>query len=312
MKANTERYPKDIKRLRISKLSFRRLLSHFEVPPAFIKPMLSTSLASLSYHHRKLTVRKRPIIDFFYVLPVRVAVTCDEVERSHILSSAGSNQMNPSQYLHLTDVHRDIRPSKIAVYLQHDEACHQTSTICIDFQDGRAEYSDFADEPLLRAREVLQRATRAKNCEDPFFIHLVLLTSVAEWWRCALMWFNAQLIVYVRLVFLLSSSSLADVLHRKSNFNSRCTTQTTCLTISSTRRIRLCTLWLHICIAIGRKPTFSKQSQPHLPHTVTVHVPPMRAEIRQQYHNLTPGKQPLQKKVPLVKIASLRTPIYLP
>lgn len=253
MKANTESYPKDIKRLRISKISFRRLLSHFEAPPAFIRPMLSTTLASLSYHHRKLTIRKRPILDFFYILPVRVAVTCNEVERSHILSSAGSNQMDPSQYLHLTDVHRDIRPSKIAVYLQHDEACHQTSTICIDFQDGRVEYSDFAEEPLLRVREVLQRASRTKSCEDPFFIHVVLLTSVAEWWRCTLVWFNTQLIVYVRLVFLFSRLSLADVLHRRSNFNSRCTTRTTCLTTLSTRPIRRCTLWLHICIAIGRK-----------------------------------------------------------
>jgi hypothetical protein len=207
MKPNTESHPKDIKRLRISKMTFRRLLSHYEVPPAFISPMLSTSLASLSFHHRKLTVRKRPILDFFYILPVRVAVACNEVERSHILSSAGSNQMDPSQYLHLTDVHRDIRPSKIAVYLQHDEACHQTSTVCMDFQDGRVEYSDLADEPLVRTREVLQRASKVKNCEDPFFIHLVLLTSVAEWWRCTLMWFNTQLIVYVNgLVFWFSSS----------------------------------------------------------------------------------------------------------
>jgi len=195
MKRDMQNVPKDIKRLRVSKMAFRRLLSYYEVPPGFIYPLLSASLATAPFHYQRLAIRKRMVLGFFYILPIRVAVTCTDSARSHVLSSAGSNQMNPSQYLHLNDLRQDIRPSKIAIYCQHDEDSHRSTTICVDFQDGR--WTELAEEPFLRTQEFLQNASSKKKKEDPFFIHLLLLTSILKWWRCMLSRFNMQLIVYV-------------------------------------------------------------------------------------------------------------------
>jgi hypothetical protein len=195
MRPGAQNPPKDIKRLRISKIAFRSLLSIYEIPPAFVSSMMSTSFASLPFQHRQLALPKSKVLDFFYILPVRAGLECTDGSRSHVLSSAGSNQADPSEYLHLSDVSRDIRPSKIAVFSQHNEETHQTTTICVDFQDGR--WSDLAEEPLLRTKEVLGNTKRAKKNESPFFFHLLLLTSVAEWWRRALIFFNAQLIACV-------------------------------------------------------------------------------------------------------------------
>jgi hypothetical protein len=241
MKPDTLYVPKDMKRLRISKIAFRRLLSHYEVPPAFISPLLNTSLATAPFHYRRLAIKKRKVLDFFYILPVRVALTCTDSARSHVLSSAGSNQMDPSQYLHLNDVGRDIRPSRIAVYSQHDEESHHTATICVDFQDGR--WTELAEEPFLRTREVLQQASVKKRSEAPFFIHLLLLTSVSEWWRCTLMHFNMQLIVCVCERCCFSQMSILITWFRKNNFNNRCTTRIPCPMTLSTRLTKLSTPW---------------------------------------------------------------------
>lgn len=158
--------------------------------------MLGDGLAGSPIYHRRLTLRNRPILDVWYILPIRAEIECTESARSHILSTSGSNQMDPSQYLHLNDVGRDIRPSKIAVYVQHETESHQTSAICIDFQDGR--WWKLAEEPFLRSKETLQQYERSKCFGEPFFIHLLLLTSVSQWWKSALLRFNKQLIAYVR------------------------------------------------------------------------------------------------------------------
>lgn len=198
MKPGVSGTPKDIKRLRISESSLINLLSCYEVSPVFVQALVSEGLATLPLECRSLIVEGHNLLNLWYSLPIRVEVECTESAKSHVLSTAGSSQMDPSQYLHLGDVSRDIRPSKVTVHVQHDRKTHQTSAICIDFQDGR--WWKLAEEPFLRTRETLQQWAKVERQGEPFFIHLVLLTSVSRWWKNALARVNQQLIAHASLV----------------------------------------------------------------------------------------------------------------
>ena len=185
-----------MKRLRISGLEFRRLVSALEVSPMFLSSLLNQDLPAEFCSRVGVQIGNRRFSNWWYTVPIRVAVPCTDSKKSHALSAAGSNQMNPSQYLHLQGCGVDIRPSKIVMYFHHDLISHSTSVICTDFQDGR--WHEFAEEPANRAKEVLKTAKRLNRTEHALFLHLVVLTSAARWWQRALECFNDQLIEYVR------------------------------------------------------------------------------------------------------------------
>lgn len=184
-----------MKRLRISGLEFRRLFSHFEVPPTFLSSLTSQDLPPGLGSQIGVKLGRRMFSNWWYTIPVRAAIPCTENEKSHALSAAGSNQMNPSQYLHIHACGVDVRPSKIFILFHHSLISHSTSIICIDFQDGR--WHEIAEEPKTRAKEVMHAAKQLRRDEHPFFMHLVVLSSAARWWRIALESFNIQLIQYV-------------------------------------------------------------------------------------------------------------------
>jgi hypothetical protein len=187
--------PKDVKRLRISGAAFRSLLLQFEVPPQFLTSLLNLEVPSGPCGRHLVKLEERIISDFWYTVPIRAIVPCTESQKSHALSAAGRNQMNPSQYLHLNNCGVDIRPSKIVMYHHHDSKAHSTNILCFDFQDGR--WHSLAEEPLVRAKEVLKISASRKEKEHAFFMHNIILTSAANWWRTALKNFNTQLIEYV-------------------------------------------------------------------------------------------------------------------
>ena len=195
LKPERQDIPKDVKRLRIAGLEFRRLMSYLEVPPAFLTSLLSQDLPPGPCNCMEMKLSGRAFSRWWYTVPVRAAIPCTDNQKSHALSTAGSNQMNPSQYLHLSASGIDIRPSKIIVYFHHNLISHSTSIICIDFQDGR--WHELAEEPMKRAKETTDAAVHLKRAEHPFFMHLIIITSAARWWRSALEAFNHQLIQYV-------------------------------------------------------------------------------------------------------------------
>ena len=195
LKPDVEIIPKDVKRLRISGLESRRLLSHFEVPPTFLSSLLSQNLPPGLCSQVEVEFGNRSFSNWCYTIPIRAAIPCTENERSHALSAAGSNQMNPSQYLHLHACGVDVRPSKIVILSHHSLISHSTSIICIDFQDGR--WHEIAEEPTNRAREAVNAAKQMKRAEPSIFMHVVMLSSATRWWRTALESFNDQLIHYV-------------------------------------------------------------------------------------------------------------------
>ncbi|RYP24428.1 hypothetical protein DL767_008598 [Monosporascus sp. MG133] len=102
--------------------------------------------------------------------------------------------MDPFHYLHLEHENLDIRGSQIAVLFQQDFLGKHTTTLAISFQDGR--WSKLVNETRRRIQECLDVLGEDVCGEDPFFVHLVFMTSALRWWRNALDSFNNQLIAY--------------------------------------------------------------------------------------------------------------------
>lgn len=103
--------------------------------------------------------------------------------------------MDPFNYLHLENDKLDIRGSQIGVLFQYDSLKLAATTMSVSFQDGR--WSRVVEEPRRRTRETLEYFGIAECEKDPFFVHLVYLTSALRWWRNALDSFNNQLIAHV-------------------------------------------------------------------------------------------------------------------
>jgi hypothetical protein len=103
--------------------------------------------------------------------------------------------MDPFHYLHLESEKLDIRGSQIGILFQCEASKRTTNVLAISLQDGR--WSKTVEEPQRRIKETLNHLGIPACEEDPFFVHLVYLTSVLRWWRNALDSFNNQLIAHV-------------------------------------------------------------------------------------------------------------------
>lgn len=185
--------PEAPKKLRISGDALRTLLSHLNAPLAF-----AGSLARY-YQPPERGYRKSASegsFDMWYMLPVRVQVECTNAIKKHDKTTAGSNQMDPFNYLHLESEHLDIRGSQIAVLFQYDGSKRAATTVSISLQDGR--WSRVVEEPQKRISEMLDHVGLAECESDPFFVHVIFVTSALKYWRNALDSFNNQLIAHVR------------------------------------------------------------------------------------------------------------------
>jgi hypothetical protein len=190
--------PEDPNKLRLSKQAFSILRSHFGMSPSFI-----STLANL---HKPLeracpcpSMSGDTAFNFWVILPVRVQVQCTNKKKSHISCTVGRSQMNPLNYLHLPSPGVDIRGSQIAIYFHWNPEIRMSSTIVLNFQDGR--WWKVIEEPISRVKEALETAAKNNSGQDPFHIQAIFLTSALRWWNNALNSFNDQLIAYVRIVF---------------------------------------------------------------------------------------------------------------
>ena len=187
--------PPDSKKLRISGDALRLLLSNLDAPSAFAGSLARYYLPP-ERGYRKSNLDKGPnSFDMWYMLPVRVQVECTDTIRKHQETTAGSNQMDPFNYLHLDNENLDIRGSQIAVLFQYDGVKRAATTVSISLQDGR--WSRVVEEPQNRISELLEKVGLAECEADPFFVHVVFVTSALRWWRNALDSFNNQLIAHV-------------------------------------------------------------------------------------------------------------------
>ena len=178
--------------------------------------------------------------NFWLIIPVRVQVQCSENKRSHVSSSVGKSQMNPLNYLHLSQPQVDIRGSKIAIYFLFDSEANSSSTLVFNFQDGR--WRKVVEEPIIRLKEVLAESNKNSQKQDPIYIQGVLMTSVLRWWNNALNSLNDQIIAYVCELTNYCGRLLAENMFRKKTYSSkRCPMKPY---LSSThRQIALFTVW---------------------------------------------------------------------
>ncbi|RYP11601.1 hypothetical protein DL766_010026 [Monosporascus sp. MC13-8B] len=192
--SSSKNLPPDRKRLRISGKALRQLLSSLEAPTNFVSSFCRYYQPSGSGFSSRLHLRQPEFTEFWYVLPVRVQMQCTASVQSHATTIAGSNQMDPFHYLHLEHESLDIRGSQIAVLFQNDYLGKHTTVLAISFQDGR--WSKLVNEPRRRIQECLDVLGEDVCGEDPFFVHLVFMTSALRWWRNTLDSFNNQLIAH--------------------------------------------------------------------------------------------------------------------
>ena len=120
-------------------------------------------------------------------------VKCKGTHRSHS-NVTDKGQENPNSYLHLPGHRIDIRGSRIALYFRYNKVLATTAMIAINLMDGR--WSKSAEEVEVRIKEILNGEDHSHIATDPFFIHLVYLTSLMRWWTNALDSVHEQLITY--------------------------------------------------------------------------------------------------------------------
>ncbi|KAH0536480.1 hypothetical protein FGG08_006661 [Glutinoglossum americanum] len=187
--------PEDARKLRISPTAFRSLISRFEIPAAFT--------AALCRHYQTCGTGFRDLSglgtpnstwDHWCLLPVRVQVPCKDDARVHTKSTAGNNQMDPFHYIHLSDARVDIRGSHIGLLVRCDSSAGQTTAIIVNFQDGR--WSQIVEEPIGRIKEAIKSRGDTDAKVEPFFVHLIYLSTVVRWWNNVLLSFNHQLIAH--------------------------------------------------------------------------------------------------------------------
>ena len=113
--------------------------------------------------------------------------------------------MNPLNYLHLSQPEVDIRGSQIAIYYRFDRKRMSSTTVVLNFQDGR--WSKVIQEPINRINESFRNRSQSGVCNDPLFVHIIYMTSALRWWNNALNSFNDQLIDYVSTSLMVTISS---------------------------------------------------------------------------------------------------------
>lgn len=194
IKTETPGQPTDVKRLRISGECLRLAIQSMRIPPALICSLVQEYIPPGCWMKR--SQESGGVESIWYILPIRAAVPCTDRQRSHALSTSGSNQMDPAQYIHLEDVDTDIRPSRIAVYSRHDSHIDRVRFFCIDFQDGR--WQKLAEEPYNNISRLLHKRTVPDSISDlSIDVHFETLTVVHRCWGEALESFTKQLIAYV-------------------------------------------------------------------------------------------------------------------
>lgn len=134
--------------------------------------------------------------DYWCVIPVRMIMPCRATAIDHTKSRAGSNQMDPFHYIHLSGAKADIRGSYIGLYTRHNFRTRETTVISINLLDRRLR--DLIEEPLNRVCEAVRRRSGGETTISPYFILVVYLSSALRWWNNVLFCFNQQLVMHVR------------------------------------------------------------------------------------------------------------------
>ncbi|KAF6817729.1 hypothetical protein CPLU01_13504 [Colletotrichum plurivorum] len=177
-------------RLRISSKAFRLLLSSFNVPVAFAAALARPYMVC-GTGFRQVSPQAW---DHWCLIPVRTVTPCKVQAKEHTKSTAGSNQLDPFHYIHLSGAKADIRGSYIGLFTQHAPGRGGTTVVLFSLLDPRLR--DLIEEPLNRVRAAVRRASGTGVDINPHFVHLVYLSSALRWWNNVLLCFNQELVMH--------------------------------------------------------------------------------------------------------------------
>ncbi|KAK1999885.1 hypothetical protein LX36DRAFT_459217 [Colletotrichum falcatum] len=189
--ANSAAAPsKNYAKLQISSQSFRLLFSSCSVPVAFV--------TALARPYMVCGTGFRDISpggwDHWCLIPVRTIAPCKVQAKEHTKSTAGSNQLDPFHYIHLSGAKADIRGSYIGLFTRHAPGEGGTTVISVSLLDHRLR--DLIEEPLKRTRETVRHKAGAGLAINPHFVHLIYLSSALRWWNNVLLCFNQELVLH--------------------------------------------------------------------------------------------------------------------
>ncbi|KAK3385217.1 hypothetical protein B0H63DRAFT_180382 [Podospora didyma] len=180
-------------RLQITSKTFNCLVSALGVPVAFVAAISRPYLVCGTGLRQGLP---GGAWDYWSLLPVRVALTCNIEAKDHAKSRAGGNQMDPFHYIHLSGTRADIRGSQIGLFVRGNEGNdgRGMKIIVVNLLDRRLQ--SFIEGPLLRLRRSVERTLAAGRIITPRLVFLVYVSSVLRWWNAALLSFNQQLVIH--------------------------------------------------------------------------------------------------------------------
>ncbi|KAK0644679.1 hypothetical protein B0T16DRAFT_199907 [Cercophora newfieldiana] len=199
-----EERPTQQGKLQISSRAFRYLMFTSNVPVAFIAALSRPYLVCGTGLRMQSSIEW----DFWCLIPIRAAVPCHFARSSdHRKSTAGSNQMDPFHYIHLSGDQtqednsspaaarlqsHDIRSSHIGLFVKHSANTGRISVVVVNLLDARQQH--LINEPLLKARKAIKQRSGSDAPMSPRFIYLIYLSSTLRWWNNALLCFNQHLV----------------------------------------------------------------------------------------------------------------------
>lgn len=183
---------KTLGKLRISSKAFRLLMSSYDVPVAFVTALARPYMVC-GTGFRNMSPEAW---DHWCLIPVRTIKSCKVQAKEHTKSTAGSNQLDPFHYIHLSGAKADIRGSYIGLFTRHAPSEGGTTVISVSLLDHRLR--DLIEEPLKRTRGAVLQASGAGLAVNPHFVHLIYLSSALRWWNNVLLCFNQELVMHVR------------------------------------------------------------------------------------------------------------------
>ncbi|KAH6890269.1 hypothetical protein B0T10DRAFT_314938 [Thelonectria olida] len=200
-------------KLQISSQTFRLLLSSLNVPVAFVTALARPYMVCGAGFRRT----SKQGWDHWCLIPVRMIVPCRVQAKDHTKSTAGSNQLDPFHYIHLSGAKADIRGSYIGLFTQY--APHQggTTVACFSLLDHRLR--DIIEEPLSRVRGAVRRWSGMGLTINPHFIHLVYLSSVLRWWNNVLLCFNQELVMHEKQLQKETAADTSAFSHESKDIN---------------------------------------------------------------------------------------------
>jgi len=119
---------------------------------------------------------------------------CIDPIRAHKEFWSGRNQMNPFHLLHLHEIRTDIRGFEIGVYFRYDCVSRKSTVICVNFHSRSSEPVEHVQHRILHALDAGGTPMIDRN---PFWVHLVYVSLVLQWWKGAILHFAEELIAHV-------------------------------------------------------------------------------------------------------------------